>query len=175
MTENDRIFSVKARNMSALAALAVVVIHAGSGGMGSFTAKVLHQMLGWGICTFAVPWFFFASGYFFAGHLDEKGWWLRALRQRLKTLALPYLLWSVAFAIFIVALEVFENLDVGRSAFTGIRFRGIAWRCLGVDFATHPLLVPFWYIRCLLIIVSLSPFLIPCSGSHYSLLADSMP
>ena len=63
-------FSVKARNMSALAALAVVVIHAGNGGMGSFAAKMAHQFLGWGLCTFAVPWFFFASGYFFARHLD---------------------------------------------------------------------------------------------------------
>ena len=66
MNELDRTFSAKARNMSALAALGVVVIHAGNGGMGSFTAKMLHQFFGWGLCTFAVPWFFFASGYFFA-------------------------------------------------------------------------------------------------------------
>ena len=160
MAPVDPAFSAKARNISAVAAVAVVIIHAGSGGMGSFAAKVLHQALGWGICTFAVPWFFFASGYFFAGHLDEKGWWLRALRQRAKTLLLPYLLWNAAFAIFIVALGMFDNLGVGNPAFAGIRFRGIMWRSLGVDFATHPLLVPFWYIRCLLIIVALSPALV---------------
>ena len=71
----DQSFSVKARNMSAFAAVCVMIIHAGNGGMGSFAAKMMHQFFGWGVCTFAVPWFFFASGKFGIGFLpfDQVG------------------------------------------------------------------------------------------------------
>ena len=62
--------------------------------------------------------------------------------------------------MFIVVLGVFENLDAGRSAFTGITFREIMWSGLGLDFTRHPLLVPFWYIRCLMIITIVSPVLV---------------
>ena len=153
-------FSVKARNMSALAALCVMVIHAGNGGMGSFVAKMAHQFLGWGLCTFAVPWFFFASGYFFAGHLDENGWWRRAVGTRVRSLLLPYVLWCGLFACFSVALCVVLNVDAGRPLAAGLSARRLALCSFGLDVAEHPLLVPFWYIRCLLLIVLASPVLV---------------
>ncbi len=157
---NATTFSVKARNMSALAALSVMVIHAGNGGMGSFTAKMLHQFFGWGLCTFAVPWFFFASGYFFAAHLDEKGWWLRAVRTRLRTLVLPYVAWCVLFIGVVVAFAAWQNLEAARPVLSGISWRLLLIGGLGLDISSHPLLVPFWYIRSLLVIVCLSPVLI---------------
>ena len=150
-------FSVKARNMSALAALAVVIIHAGNGGMGSFAAKMAHQFLGWGLCTFAVPWFFFASGYFFARHLDEKGWWVRAVRTRLRSLLLPYVFWCGVFVVFSFLLDVLINLSDGRALLSGISIRKLLLCGFGLEVSEHPLLVPFWYIRALLIIVLLSP------------------
>ena len=156
----DQAFSAKARNMSALAALSVVVIHAGAGGMGSFMAKMMHQFLGWGLCTFAVPWFFFASGYFFARHLDEKGWWLRAMRTRLRTLVLPYVIWCALFVCFAAALALLLNLDAGRPAATGLSWRWLMLKGFGLDVSDHPLLVPFWYIRSLMVIVCLSPVLV---------------
>ena len=162
MTENDRIFSVKARNMSALAALAVVVIHAGNGGMGSFAAKMLHQFLGWGLCTFAVPWFFFASGYFFARHLDEDGWWARAVKTRLRTLLVPYLLWCGLFVCFSFSLDALANLMAGRALLSGLSVRRLLLCGFGLNASEHPLLVPFWYIRALLIIVLFSPVLVYC-------------
>ena len=146
--------------MSALAALCVVVIHAGNGGMGSFTAKMMHQLFGWGLCTFAVPWFFFASGYFFAGHLDERGWWRRALRTRLRTLLLPYVLWCGLFVCFSAALAALVNLEAGRPLMYGMSAAGLLTRGFGLDASEHPMLVPFWYIRALLVIVLLSPILV---------------
>ena len=160
MNESDKTFSAKARNMSALAALGVVVIHAGNGGMGSFTAKMLHQFFGWGLCTFAVPWFFFASGYFFAAHLDEKGWWARAVRTRLRTLVLPYGVWCTLFACFAAVLAIWQNLETGRSVLAGLSWRWFVMRGFGLDISDHPLLVPFWYIRSLMVIVLLSPVLV---------------
>ncbi len=156
----DRTFSVKARNMSALAAICVVVIHAGNGGMGSFAAKVMHQFLGWGLCTFAVPWFFFASGYFFAGHLDERGWWPRAMRSRLLSLVLPYVIWCSLFICFSAGLSALMNLDAGRPLLAGLSARRLLLCGYGLDVSEHPLLVPFWYIRCLMVIVALSPALV---------------
>ena len=156
----DPLFSAKARNMSAIAAVAVMVTHAGSGGMGSFTAKMMHQFMGWGICTFAVPWFFFASGYFFAGRLDEPGWWKRAVLVRLKTLALPYLLWCGIFVCFAAALDAVADLHDGRAVLAGRTLGGTLWVGFGLDFFDHPSLVPFWYIRALALIVCLSPALV---------------
>ena len=158
--EGHNWFSVKARNMSALAAFAVVVIHAGNGGMGSFAAKMAHQFLGWGLCTFAVPWFFFASGYFFARHLDEKGWWVRAVRTRLRSLFLPYLFWCSLFIGFSFVLDVLLNLSAERALMSGISARRLLLCGFGLEVSEHPLLVPFWYIRALLIIVLLSPVLV---------------
>ena len=146
--------------MNVLAALSVVVIHAGNGGMGSFVAKVLHQFLGWGLCTFAVPWFFFASGYFFAVHLDEKGWWLRAIRTRLRTLMLPYVIWCALFACFMVVFAAVQNLKAGHPMLTGISWRWLLVKGFGLDISDHPLLVPFWYIRSLMVMVCFSPILV---------------
>ena len=160
MIESDKMFSVKARNMSALAALCVVVIHAGNGGMGSFAAKVLHQFLGWGLCTFAVPWFFFASGYFFAAHLDEGYWWLRAVRTRLRTLVLPYVIWCALFACLTVVLLAVQGAEAERSMLRGISWRWLLMKGFGLDISDHPLLVPFWYMRSLMVIVCLSPILV---------------
>ena len=158
--ECDKAFSVKARNMSAVAALAVIVIHAGNGGMGSFAAKALHQFLGWGLCTFAVPWFFFASGYFFAGHLDEKDWWKLSLKTRLKTLVLPYIIWCGLFVCFSIAIDMFLNARAGNELFAGLTLRNLFLSGFGFDMSEHPMLVPFWYIRALLLIVLASPILV---------------
>ncbi len=156
----DQSFSVKARNMSAFAAVCVMIIHAGNGGMGSFAAKMMHQFFGWGVCTFAVPWFFFASGYFLGGHLGEPNWWTRAMSSRLRTLVLPYALWCGIFILFSTTLGVLASPHgdlalPGLPAIVHALFKGF-----GLDFSEHPSLVPFWYIRALMIIVLFSPVLV---------------
>ena len=156
----EKAFSVKARNMSAIAALAVVVIHAGNGDMGSFAAKALHQFLAWGLCTFAVPWFFFASGYFFAGHLDEKGWWRHSLKTRLRTLALPYIMWCSLFVCFSIVINMFFNARAGNALLADLTLSKSFFCGFGLDISKHPMLVPFWYIRALLVIVLVSPILV---------------
>ena len=156
----DKTFSTKARNMSIVAAIAVVVIHAGDGGMGSFVAKMMHQFLGWGICTFAVPWFFFASGYFFAGHLDETGWWSRAMKSRGRTLLIPYVIWCGLYICFSAGLDMVLNMCAGRELMCNLSVGKLLFDGFGLDVAQHPMLVPFWYIRALLLIVLLSPVLV---------------
>ncbi len=143
--------------MSAAAAVAVMIIHAGSGGMGSFAAKMMHQFFAWGVCTFAVPWFFFASGYFFAGHLDEPGWWRRALATRLKSLAIPYLFWCGLFICLSTALGALTDLYADRPILAGTSPSRILIDGFGLNLSEHPSLVPFWYIRALAIIVCLAP------------------
>ena len=146
--------------MSIVAAIAVVVIHAGDGGMGSFVAKMMHQFLGWGICTFAVPWFFFASGYFFAGHLDEAGWWSRAVKSRGRTLLIPYVIWCGLYICFSAGLDMALNMYAGRGVMSNLSVGKLLFDGFGLDVAQHPMLVPFWYIRALLLIVLLSPVLV---------------
>ena len=146
--------------MSMVAAIAVVLIHAGNGGMGSSVAKVMHQFFGWGLCTFAVPWFFFASGYFFAGHLDKPGWWRQAVLKRGKTILLPYVIWCGTYMCLSIGVDMLSNVRVGKELMYNQSLW--SWFCagLGLDVSQHPLLVPFWYIRTLMLIVALSPILV---------------
>ena len=46
-----------------------------------------------GLGKIAVPFFFLASGYFLAGHLDEDGWYGRKVKKRVFSLVIPLLLW----------------------------------------------------------------------------------
>lgn len=157
---DEAAFSVRARNMSFLSAIAVVVIHAGGGGMGALSARVANQFLSWGLCTFAVPWFFFVSGYFLARHVEEDKWWTHALASRLRTLVVPYLFLGVAFLFLTVGCTVLFNLNAGRSVLDGLDMRILLLRVWGLDLMEHPLLVPFWYIRALMLLVLVSPLLV---------------
>ena len=158
--DKGNMFSIKARNISFFATLSVVVIHAGGAGMGSLAAKVCHQFLGWGVCTFAVPWFFFVSGYYLAGHIGENGWWLRAVHKRIRTLLVPYMLWSIFFICLILALNVFKGMKfetvTGAADFS---LYTLFIHGFGLDASMHPLLTPFWYVRALMIMVMFSPVL----------------
>ena len=124
----------------------------------------------------AVPIFFMISGYllFLNVYSYSKDIYIEKLRKRWHTLAVPYFLWIVLYA-----LEAIMSQEVGSFLIHGkpwINFAGffrengcmhmfwdsrvwderITW--LGVE--THksgPFLLPFWYMRDLIVMVLLSP------------------
>lgn len=107
------------------------------------------------VCRMAVPAFFFMSGYWLAKHAEKNGWWKDAIRKRLKSLLVPYVIWNVGYW----ALVTFE-------LWLGMRFFGKAgpedftWRTipdvLGFTTAT-PFSVPHWFIKQLMLFVLLVP------------------
>ena len=100
-----------------------------------------------GLCTVAVPSFFAIAGYLLAGHVDESGWWGRALRKRIVTLGVPYLLWGTMFFFF----DYFRTHDMTLAGFL---------ESMGFTTCEMPGLYPLWFVRSLFALVLVSPILV---------------
>ena len=125
-----------------------------------------------------VPLFFIISGFLFFYHLDFS-WvvYFRKLRNRVKTLLLPYMLWNFIAAIVILVKSVlpfypdvtilisfkrllntlFYNLD-GNGIIVGPSFLVPSMAC--------PLNIPLWFVRDLMVMVLLAPV-------HYMLITST--
>ena len=151
--------SHKLANMGFVCACLVVFIHLRLSTPEAVEPPIRY-FLGSGICSIAVPFFFIASGYFLAGHTNEQGWWPREFGKRIHTLLIPYLCWSLIAAGDLLFRYLLKT-----------QLLGIAWehespfsasqllRIFGLYPLDHPLLVPLWYVRCLLLFLCITPLL----------------
>ena len=127
---------------------------------GFYTISVF---LSQGLCRVAVPIFFFISGNLFFNGFNQwdKGFWLNKVKRRVKTLALPYLLWNLITILCLLFSNYIKYLffdgnpvDIvswfkqigGISAFWSIKSSGF------------PINGQMWYIRDLMVFIILSPF-----------------
>ena len=165
--------SRKVANMAFLCALLVVAIHLENvpKDVGS-AAWIVHYFVRYVLAVAAVPYFFLASGYFLARHVDEPGWWGRAIAKRLRTLGIPYLVWCL------VPIVVFTVCWPGYSS------GGECWlvkpepsslaAAFGLNLFTLPEANrPLWYVRGLMLQVLVSPALawLLRKGRHWTMLA----
>lgn len=125
----------------------------------------------------AVPIFFFISGYLFFSKLENWDWsvWNCKIKNRFKSLFLPYILWNSVYAVNLflpkqikkVVKGTFFDLNDWFSANGGF---GIFWNCIQWNLertdlwgnsaiSTAPLLQPMWFVRDLLVVVFCSPVL----------------
>lgn len=78
--------SAKMANMSFVCAVLVVFMHVGSlvpaGSFPWFFIEPFHEILG----DMAVPYFFMASGFFLAGHMEEPEWYPWEMKKRFRSL-----------------------------------------------------------------------------------------
>ncbi len=151
--------SHKLANMGFVCACLVVFIHLFLPTPELSTQPIRH-FLDAGICRIAVPFFFIASGYFLAGHMDELGWWPREFGKRLHTLLIPYICWSLIAAgdeifRYLLKTQIFGLTWELESPFSAPRLL----RILGFVPLDYPLLVPLWYIRCILLFLCITPLL----------------
>lgn len=72
-----RVWGVHARGQSDACRLVPVVF-----------IEPLHEILG----DMTVPYFFMASEFFLAGHMEEPGWYPREMKKRFRSLVEPYVL-----------------------------------------------------------------------------------
>lgn len=178
-------------------ALGVVFLHAGllsdvisqkvENGQWAFL-KGFQAVIGM-LSDLAVPLFFIISGYlFFKGLEDDWQWdaYKKKLSKRVRTLLIPYLIWN---AISIVGwvqniYRLGEPLNEYFGGFTPLGIARLFWQAgvhheeqlniLGMNCVLdYPALVPFWFIRDLMVMMVLAPlffFLIKRLGGFLPLL-----
>ena len=115
---------------------------------------------GGGINRLAVPFFFAMSGYFLAQHVDERGWYGRELSKRVKTLLVPLFAWCIIWALITIPLAITLNIRAGRPLTSNLLTGWGALRYLALDITNTPALGPLWYVRCLFLLVSISPLIV---------------
>lgn len=143
----SRDFSAHLRAMNLIAALFVVYIHATTHRLGATPiprSDIVYQtqaFFGQQVLQSAVPFFFACSALFLQASLTDGSAPIDALRKRVKTVAVPYLLWSALWAAVAVA-AIAIGFDIGRGdpSFIG-------W--LLID----PIPGQYWYLRDLVLLV----------------------
>ena len=148
--------------MGFLCAVLVVIMHVQwpQGTPGS-PVWFFHQGIAEGVARMAVPFFFIASGFFLARHFDERGWWFRETGKRVKSLGVPYVAWTLAALLASILLTAVANASAHRSVGTGLHFPHLrGWMDIfGLNLPVYPLNIPLWFLRCLFLLVLLSPVL----------------
>lgn len=154
----------KIANASFFAAMMVAAIHTAGrqpSAIDEGTALWWLEVVGhYGVFLIAVPFFFICSGYFLAGHMEEREWFGRECMKRVRTLLIPYIIWSLVYAMIPLVTFFVANLLHGRIAFleqyASMRF----WvNTFGLNPFAWPRLVPLWYVRSLFFFVAISPLL----------------
>ena len=140
------------------------------------------DLIGGGLALIAVPFFFAASGFFIAGHMDNAyfhGKYLAEIKKRVKSLIVPYLIWNIAWILFMFSWTIAVNWHCGRDLFLNcdnILINGVTMQhhaaprmieCIPRDVASgigiDPFRLPFvqqlWYVRALFLLIIISPVL----------------
>lgn len=155
--------SQKIKNMSVVCAMLVVTIHVGWPTDSLCFTWFVSELVATGIARIAVPFFFVVSGFFLAAHFDERGWWRRETAKRVRSLVLPFFVWSILAVLAIAPLSIVADILAHRPFGTSLPFsNGGGIHVLGLDIDKTPNLTPLWYVRCLFFFVLLSPIFKAC-------------
>jgi len=159
-TSISQSLSEKISSFSLLCAAMVVGIHVAevyeNGTVMWWWSRIGH----YGVFLIAVPFFFAVSGFFLAGHFKENGWWRRECLKRVRSLLMPYVIWSSVAVIMTLGMVLGANILHGRGLSANIP---ISWKWWALAFGVNPFIypgvVPLWYLRTLMIFVLISPLL----------------
>ncbi|MFK7775644.1 MAG: acyltransferase family protein [Saprospiraceae bacterium] len=117
----------------------------------------IQEFISQGITRVAVPIFFAISGYlFFLGLKGSLPEFKKKMKKRVKTLFLPYLLWSI---LGILLYLVLQSLPVVQNYFTRKLISEYSVKELLDTIFLNPIPYQFWFIRDLIILTILSPIL----------------
>jgi len=152
--------SNKFRNLGLVSACLVVFIHLGNTDHCMGSALWFSRIMMESLCQMAVPFFFFASGYFLSKHTGAQNWYETEVCKRVRSLLLPYLFWCAFYVAFSNALQFVANIVAHRSLFENVFVMSdwVTW--FGLDMQKTPYFTPMWYLRSLLILILASPLFI---------------
>lgn len=156
--------------------LCVIFIHYHGPEIDGATAYNTLRLLMYGVLTrAAVPAFFVISGYYFFHGVSRftPALYAGKLKKRARTLLLPYVLWNLLALGSVVAVKVAAHFIKGRPLSDALHYiaaqgyLNIFWSAShwpGVTTLwgatvenTGPYLLPFWYVRDLMVFVLLTP------------------
>lgn len=154
MTKISDELSSRMANMGFVCALLVVFIHIGFGsyqrGSGAWYVTQIFRSV---IADIAVPYFFLKAGFFLAKHFEETGWWLRAVKTRVRTLLVPFAFWGCL--MFALCHLVVPLLGMGRCPLT--------FESATIELGLRPPALPnpavLWFLRSLFVFVIVSPII----------------
>ena len=177
MSEITEATSQKIKNMSIICALLVVTIHIPFPETG--LSWLFNRVFRGGIAAVAVPYFFVVSGYFLSAHFGESGWYGRELRKRVRTLLVPFVVWTAIAICLVTPIQIVADILAERPFGTTPYFSNGRWLgAIGFDLRRAPSCVgALWYVRCLLLFVVLSPLfrlLVTHLGGLWLLVAFSL-
>lgn len=113
----------------------------------------------------AVPVFFIISGYFFYSYAAD-GFLatFKKVIKKIRTLVYPYFVWNVLAIILSVLFIVISSYDDIYNEIRNIIFPidKLIIGFIGKDFGYYPHNLPLWYIRDLVFLMLLSPFICKC-------------
>lgn len=133
--------------------LLVVFIHVPFNSSDEFSV-IFHKFWIEGICSIAVPAFFFISGFlFFTKEFSWKTYGSK-LKRRIRTLLVPYLAWNL-IALLVVMIPHFNDYDFSIQNVLAV-FVNTKYSFLHTE-GSSPIDYPLWYIRDLMICCILSP------------------
>lgn len=100
-----------------------------------------------GIARCPVPFFFVISGFFAGKHFEDSGWWRQAVMSRARTLLVPAIITVILAFLWSIPFIVVANFLAGRPLAQSIPWvNGLV-----------PGIGPLWYVRCLFVLVVLTP------------------
>jgi len=135
--------SQKIRVISLLAILMVFIQHGSYGLPDHGYAGVFKHLVALGVCDYPVPYFFIVSGFFLARKYDATiGWYVSELKKRIKSLLVPYLIYTLFGYLVLAHVSEVPVLDG-----------------LGIT-SLLPVVGPLWYVRTLIALCIVSPIII---------------
>lgn len=146
--------------MSFVSAVLIVALHSLSAARAGVVVKCIYSLIARGLCQTAVPWFFFAGGFFLAGHIGESNWWWTSIKKRIRTLLVPFWIWSLAICsisvLFAIAVRVIGYDYGGVDGLQWLSLKGLV-RVIGLDY--YDTMPTMWFLRTLFLFVVMSPVL----------------
>lgn len=110
---------------------------------------------------FILPFFFTVSAFFLAGHIEDPGWYGKAIKKRIFSLLLPFVLWCVIFFAAKVVVECFYYDAPVRGYLMSVWHEPMLFklRIFGLSPFWHPWMGPLWFLRTLFVLVCFSPLI----------------
>ena len=153
----DKELSCKIANMGFLCACLVVLIHCP---ISQTHFWYIEHLLKERLTMIAVPCFFMISGFLLTRHVFESGWYLAAIKKRIRSLIVPLLLLDVLWFPVKYGIHYLAVLRFGADDSSEIMKFTLYNVLSGIGIIPwgQAVVVGMWYIKALLLLVLVSPF-----------------